>query len=226
MPMSAPARLEEAIVAVWWLLKSIELVSFGDFRWGNKIGSRAVVGSALVFAAMFFSEAVIPCWSVLSVSSMGMSESVGNGISRTDRGRLPWGYLRGLSDANFTGDGDNDGLFSLEAPDMFSFSSLISSSLSESSVIVLWSWPWCSCCMCPSCCDWDCESARPLLLLRLAFMVNEETRVSVRDRTERESAISCSLTTVPASSPLSFASITASFSSVGTGAWMDVISLA
>lgn len=42
---------------------------------------------------------------------------------RTDRGRLPWAFLRGDGGASFTGDGEREGSFSLVAVAGFSSSS-------------------------------------------------------------------------------------------------------
>lgn len=50
-----------------------------------------------------------------------------NGIERTESGRLPWAFLRGLGGASFTGDGERDGSFSLVA--------LVRSSSSESEIV-------------------------------------------------------------------------------------------
>jgi hypothetical protein len=56
------------------------------------------------------------------------------------------------------------------------------------------------------------------------FIVKDCTLVPVRDCRQR--VPSCSGTSVPASSPLDFASTTAVFRSGGTGAWIDVMSFA
>lgn len=89
--------------------------SLGDFLCGECSGS---------FAAIFFSDSVIVSTSVLL--SAPVSES--SGVERTDRGRLPWAFLRGLGGASFTGDGQREGSFSLVA--------LARSSSSSSDIIV------------------------------------------------------------------------------------------
>lgn len=149
--------------------------------------------------------------SVLSSMSMGVSESV-TGISRTDKGRFPRAFLRGLGDAaNFTGEGDREGSFSLDAVAMFSvsFSSSDSSVLAVLLVVALF------------------LLLAVLFRTTFFFIVNDDILVpDLVVLTGRRSDSSCSGMIVPASSPLSFACMAAFFSSAGIGAWMDVISLA
>lgn len=97
---------------------------------------------------MFFSDAVIiilPLSSSSSSSSRSVSiggcavdgvdavvkGSCSGGIVRTERGRLPRAFFLGLGGANFTGEGESEGSFSLEGMFSSSFSSFSSFSLSE-----------------------------------------------------------------------------------------------
>lgn len=89
--------------------------SLGDFLCEEWSGS---------FAAMFFSDSVIASTSALLSGPVSGS----SGVERTDSGRLPWAFLRGLGGASLTGDGDREGSFSLVA--------LARSSSSSSDIIV------------------------------------------------------------------------------------------
>lgn len=100
---------------------------------------------------MFFSDAVICVVAVIPSSSVSIAVVVvvaaadaavdvvmngsSMGIVRTERGRFPWALLRGLGGANFTGEGERDGSFSL-------FSSSSSSGIDGG-----FSYP-CECCIC------------------------------------------------------------------------------
>lgn len=137
---------------------------------------------------------------------------------RTERGRLPCVFLRGLGGANLIGEGKREGSFSLLAVEVL-FSSF-SFSASEDVMISSWSVVGgkdeSDVCCCVGC---GCE------VLPFFFIVTDCTFISFRERSARVSSC-CSWMTVPASSPLSFASFTAIFMSAGIGAWIDVMTIA
>lgn len=89
----------------------LRLDNFGDFL--GEEPSPLCEDVLLLFAAMFFSEGVIPSYIVSSASAMTMSVSIG--VDSSDSGRFPRTFFLGLGGGMVTGDGDKDGSFSFEA---------------------------------------------------------------------------------------------------------------
>lgn len=127
------------------LVPLLRTESLGDFRCGGEDDesyscscSSSSSSGIPWFATMFFSDAV-------SISSSSVSADVfvdadadvvngscSMGIVKTERGRLPWAFFLGLGGANFTGEGERDGSFSLaEMVFSSSFSSFSFSSFSS-----------------------------------------------------------------------------------------------
>lgn len=153
---------------------------------------------AVLLAAMFRSESVIlsKCCSSWPAST-SMSASSNGADASTERGCLPAPCRRGLGGGGIaTGDGDNDGSFSL-------VSSSTESSVSEN--------------MSASGCSVDADVVSFILT---ADAVGEAGREASFVCAFAIRAI------ISGSSPRCFASSTASAMSCGIGAWIDVINLA
>lgn len=203
---------------------------FGDLRCGeslllvdeDNLGS----GFVVVFAAMFFSDAVIsvsvsmssrPCSSSCLVStSMSISSVlVSSGILNTDRGRLPWlffGDVRcgpGPLDVNRTGVGEREGSFSFDA--VFSSSSSSSSS-EEVEWVSAMGMSRCGGGGGGGCCCSEAGFFMRRDCTRVCFLVCEGRACSVSSVGRKLEELTST------SSPRNLASATAPFRSSGTGA--------